>query len=70
MESKKPINIYESDYNILTLIAKKKEFVYPEGHSFAGRMNAAATVHHIIMMYQTIQQVNSSVKTSLEASHD
>jgi len=51
MEKTKPINIFESDYNSMTLIAKKNGFVYPEGHNRAGKMNPARTMQHIMAGY-------------------
>jgi len=47
----KPININESDYNTLTLIAKRHGYVYPEGHALAGRMNPRKTVEHVLKVY-------------------
>jgi len=47
----KPININESDYNTLTLIAKRHGYVYPEGHALAGRMNPRKTFEHVLKVY-------------------
>jgi len=48
MEKTKPVNIFESDYNVMTHIAKIEGLVYPEGHKDAGKMNSAKTMQHII----------------------
>jgi len=47
----KPVNINESDYNTLTLIAKREGLVYPEGHALVGRMNARKTFEHVLKIY-------------------
>lgn len=47
----KPFNISETSYNTCTLIAKKNGFVYPAGHSMAGRMNQQKTMEHILKVY-------------------
>ena len=48
MEKTKPINIYESNYNQMTLIAKREGLVYPDGHAHSGKMNPAATMQYIM----------------------
>ena len=48
MEETKPVNIYVSDFNTMTHIAQIQGLLYPKGHRFAGKMNAAETLHHII----------------------
>jgi hypothetical protein len=47
-EKTKPINIFESDYNIMTHIAQLEGLVYPIGHTHAGKMNPAETMKYII----------------------
>lgn len=48
MEKTKPINIYESNFNQMTLIAQREGLVYPEGHNHAGKMNPAKTMQYIM----------------------
>lgn len=53
-ERKIPVNIFESNYNQLTLIAKKEGFLYPEGHAHAGRTNFAQTVGYVLATYAKV----------------
>jgi len=47
-EKTKPVNIFVSDYNTMTHIAQIEGLVYPKGHMYAGKMNPAKTMQHII----------------------
>lgn len=52
MEPKKLVNVFESSYNTMTLIAKKNGFSYPDGHPHQGKMDSAQVVEYLIKNFQ------------------
>lgn len=48
VEPKRVIGIFDSDYEALKAIANKNGFVYPEGHTHAGKMDSAQTVEYLV----------------------
>jgi hypothetical protein len=52
IEPKRVITIDESEFNSLTLIARKRGYVYPRGHTHAGKMNTAQTVKYLIHNFE------------------
>jgi hypothetical protein len=52
VEPKRVITIDESEFNSLTAIAHRNGFVYPEGHTHAGKMNTAQTVKYLIQNFE------------------
>jgi hypothetical protein len=48
IDGKKAIWVNVSDYNTMTLIAKKNGFVHPEGTQNAGKMDPCKVVEYLI----------------------
>ena len=52
VEPKRIISVNESDFNVMTHIAKMNGFVYPEGHTSAGKMISSKVVEYLIKNFQ------------------